>query len=285
MISEDSFFKKIPLAINLEQRLTWEGAGWAIQMIDLSYNKLKAAASQVDATLATYPTFLATEMFACCWSIIDQCHMLRKILERAPLDADGLAAKFIKKFEAVTFIRNAMDHLHQNINNVANKKGPISPIFGALSFCVITDDDISSSSSERDVPIIKGRTVVTLTAGALTHPQNNFQVVSPTGRHIEIPVGMFHFMAFEHRVDFSDMIMDLALLVAHFDNVVKPDQERQLREFARTSNLDESKVVSEHRADFAVAIQLKFPNAVEPISGPPDENSSSSADAPPGRMA
>jgi hypothetical protein len=223
--------------------------------------------------LTNYPTSLATEMFACCWSIIDQCHMLRKILERAPLRPDGLAAKFSDKFEAVTLIRNAMDHLHQNINNVANKKGPISPIFGALSFCVITDDDVSSSISETGAPIIKGCKVVTLTAGALTHPQNDFRVLSPAGRLTEIPVGMFQFMAFEHRVDFSDMIMDLASLVAHFDNVVKPDQERQLREFARMNNLDEDKVVSEHRTELAVGIELTFPSAVEPISGPPDENS------------
>jgi hypothetical protein len=272
MISENSFFKNIPLAINLQQRLIWEGAGWAIQMIALSYDRLKVAASQVDATSGNYPTSLATEMFACCWSIIDQCHMLRKILERVPLRSDGLAAKFIEKFEAVTFIRNAMDHLHQNINNVANKKGPVAPIFGAMSFCAITNDDVLSSVSDMGVPIISGCRVVTLTAGALTHPQHAFQVLSPAGRITEIPVGMFQFMAFEHRVDFSDMVADLASLVAYFDHVVKPDQEQQLREFARMNNLDEDKVVSEHSAAFVVTMKIEFPSAVGLINGPPNEN-------------
>ena len=273
MIGENSFFKKIPLAIDLRQRLIWEGAGWAIQMIALSYDKLKAVASQVDPTSGQYPTSLAPEMFACCWSIVDQCHMLRKILERVPLLSDGLAAKFIEKFKSVTFIRNAMDHLHQNINNVASKKDPIAPIFGALSFCAIANDDVSSSTSDSGIPIISGCQVITLTAGALTHPQHSFQVLSPAGRITEIPVGMFQFMAFERRVDFSDMIVDLTSLVAHFDNVVKPDQEQQLREFARMNNLDEDKVVSEHSTAFAVTMKIVFPSAVGLISGLSNENS------------
>jgi hypothetical protein len=262
MISENSFFKKIPLALDLPQRLIWEGAGWAIQMIALSYDRLKAAASQVDATSGDYPTSVATDMFACCWSIIDQCHMLLKILERVPRRPDGLTAQFIEKFEAVTSIRNAMDHLHHNINNIANKKGPIAPLFGALSFAVITNDDVSSSTHHTGMPMVSGCRVVTLTAGALTHPKHAFQVLSPAGRISEIPVGMFQFTAFEHRVDFSDMIIDLASLVAHFDDVVKPDQERQLREFARMNNLDEDKVVSEHGVAFIVTMEIKFPSAV-----------------------
>jgi hypothetical protein len=48
MISENSFFRKLPVGMNLEQRLIFEGVGWAIQMLSLSYDKLKAAASQVD---------------------------------------------------------------------------------------------------------------------------------------------------------------------------------------------------------------------------------------------
>jgi hypothetical protein len=87
-----------------------EGAGWAIQMIDLSYKKLKAAASQVDPTLATYPTSLATEMFACCWSIIDQCHMLRKILEREDCNLErkqaGSRQRAVTRF---TWLRHRRD--------------------------------------------------------------------------------------------------------------------------------------------------------------------------------
>src|SRR5665213_898657 len=138
MIGDHSFFKKIPLALDLEQRLVWEGAGWAIRMIDLSFERLREAAARVDATTEmTYPTAMAAEMFSCCWSIVDQCHMLRNLLERVYANTNTKQAAFTKKFEAATSMRNAMDHLHQNIKNVSTKKAPMPPIFGALSFCVV----------------------------------------------------------------------------------------------------------------------------------------------------
>jgi hypothetical protein len=254
MISENSFFKKLPEGMNLEQRLILEGIGWAIQMLSLSYDKLKAAASQVDVTSDTYPTSQATEMFACCWSIVDQCHMLRNLLERMNPATDGLIATFIEKFEAATLIRNAMDHLHQKISNIAKKKDPMPPLFGALCFAVISNEDISDSGT--GLVVIKGGTLVVLTAGALTHPTHKFQFDSPPGRVTEIPLGMFQFTAFEHCIDVSQMMIDLAALVAHFETVVKSNQEQQLREFARKNNLEEDKVLcGEHN----VAMMITMP--------------------------
>ncbi len=258
MIGERSFFKKIPHIISLEQRLILEGIGWAIQMISLSFERLKSAAAQVDATSGSYPTSIAPEMFSCCWSIVDQCHMLRKLLERIYATTQTKQAKFIEKFEAVTLMRNDMDHLHQNIRNISAKKTPMPPVFGALSFCAITNDDLSSVDHD-GVPILKGCSVVTLTAGALTHPAHNFQVVSPTGRLLEVPVGAFQFMAFEHRIDLSELMSELSALVAHFDTVVKLEQEQQLREFARQNNLDEEKAISESGAAICAVIRLEFP--------------------------
>jgi hypothetical protein len=254
MITENSFFNKIPQAIDLEQRLILEGVGWAIQMLSLSYDKLKAAASRVDVASNTYPTSQATEMFACCWSIIDQCHMLRKLLERMNPITGGLAATFIEKSEAATLIRNAMDHLHQKIQNIANKKDPMPPLFGALSFAVIGNEDMSDSGT--GPVVITGCKLVVLTAGALTHPTHRFQISSPPGRLTEIPLGMFQFTAFEHRIDVSEMMIDLAALVAHFDTVVKSDQEQQLREFARKNNLEEDKVVSEHNVALMITMEM-----------------------------
>jgi hypothetical protein len=47
MISDDSFFRKIPVAIDLKQRLVWEAAGWAIDAISWSFERLKSAALQI----------------------------------------------------------------------------------------------------------------------------------------------------------------------------------------------------------------------------------------------
>lgn len=257
MISENSFFQKIPAVIDLKQRLIWEAAGWAIQMISLSYDRLKAAAAKIDTESAVYPVSLAPEIFACCWSMIDQCHKLRKILERVepPPRPEGLTYKFLEKFKAATLIRNAMDHLHEQINNVANDKGPRSPLFGALSFYAANDNDVV----EKNEPTLAGCRVVTLTAGALTHPKHAFRVFSNVpGSLVELPVGQFQFEAFDHNINLSDMIIDLAALVHRFDTIVKSAQEKQLREFAQKNGIDEDKIINEHHGAVMVVTHVEF---------------------------
>jgi hypothetical protein len=181
--------------------------------------------------------------------------MLRKLLERMNPITDGLAATFLETFEAATLIRNDMDHLHEKISNIAKKKAPMPPLFGALSFAVIGNEDISDSGT--GLVVIKGGTLVVLTAGALTHPEHRFQFDSPPDRVTEIPLGMFQFTAFEHCIDVSQMMIDLAALVVHFDTVVKSDQERQLREFARKNNLDEDKLLcGEHNVGMMITLPL-----------------------------
>jgi hypothetical protein len=83
-------------------------------------------------------------------------------------------------------------------------------------------------------------------------------MLNPMGRIAELP-GLFQFEAFKHRVDISDMMTDLAALVAHFDTVVKSDQEMQLREFARKNGLDEDSIVNEHHAAIMVTTEFEFP--------------------------
>jgi hypothetical protein len=256
MITENSFFRKIPAAISLEQRLIWEGAGWAIETISWSFDTLKAAASKIQPESTPFPAFIARESFACCWSIIDQCHMLRQMLRRTQPRQDGPTHRFLEKFEAVTLIRNAMDHLHQNIKNIANDKEPRSPLFGALSFCAVASGDLDMSNPSE--PLVRRCRAVTLTAGALTHPQHVLHASNPAGRLIEAPVGLFEFEAFKHRVNFSDLINDLAALVRHYDTVVKDDQEVQLREFARKNELDEDKILGNYVGSLMITAVIEF---------------------------
>jgi hypothetical protein len=257
MIKDDSFFKNIPAALDLKQRLTWEAAGWAIQMISLSFDRLRSAASRIDAASSTYPTSLAPEIFASCWSMIDQCHMLRQILASTSPRPGGVTQNFIDKFEAVTLIRNVMDHLHTNIDNLANSKKPMPPVFGALSFCAIANEDLIIEANVAE-PTARECRIVTLTAGALTHPQTRFRAANPLGRLLELPVGLFQFEAFKNVVDFSDLIASLKALVHHFDTVVKPDQEIQLRDFARQNNLDEEKILTESNVSLMTVVVIGF---------------------------
>jgi hypothetical protein len=217
---------------------------------------MRSAAARIESKSSEYPTLVAQEMFAHAWSIIDQSHMLRTILKRTSPPEGGPISTFIKKFETVTLIRNSMDHLHSNIKNVANKKSPLPPLFGALSFCMVGPEQIVAG--EHGDTTIRGCRAMTITAGALTHPNHKFSLRNPMGRLIELPVGLFDFEAFEHRISFSELIADLRMLVEHYDTVVKADQEEQLRQFARGNGLDEEKIINEHHVAVMVAVDIAF---------------------------
>jgi hypothetical protein len=253
MLSDQSFFKKIPTVITLEQRLIWEGAGWAIDMIFGSYERLRQAAIRIDTGSTQYPTLVAQEMFACAWSIIDQCHMLCNILKRSSPPPRGPTANFIERCKAVTLIRNSMDHLHSNIKNIANKKSALPPLFGAMSFSRVEPEHVIEGK-------LRGCKVITITAGALTHPNHTFGFLNPAGRSIELPVGMFEFEAFEHRLSLSDLVLDLRKLVEIYDTDVKAEQEEQIRRFARDNGLDEEKVMNEHLGSLMIGLEIRFDN-------------------------
>lgn len=100
-----------------------------------------------------------------------------------------------------------MDHLHGNIKNIANRKTALPPLFGALSFCTVTKDQIYQGDDGEST--FRRCRVVTVTAGALTHPEHIFQGANPAGRRMELPVGLFEFQAFEHKVCFSELVLIL----------------------------------------------------------------------------
>jgi len=149
-----------------------------------------------------------------------------------------------------------MDHLHGNIKNIANRKTALPPLFGALSFCTVTKDQIYQGDDGEST--FRRCRVVTVTAGALTHPEHIFQGANPAGRRMELQVGLFEFQAFEHKVCFSELVDDLAALVGHYDTVVKADQEAELRDFARKQNLDEEKIVNEHLGSLMITMDIEF---------------------------
>jgi hypothetical protein len=242
MLPKNSFFKNIPKVIELEQRLVFEAAGWAIDTIFLSYEAMRATAATIKPS-SEHLELASHEIFTRAWAMIDQTHMLRSLLRRLSPPEESQTAMFIMNYEAVTSLRNAMDHLHGNIKNLANKAKPLPPVFGALSFCAVGPDQVAKAQDGTNV--IRGCRVFTLTAGAFTHPTHRFVMTNPAGRRIELPVDLFEFEAFEHRICLSDLVRDLSKLVELYDTVGRQSRDDDLRKFARENSLDEEKILNE----------------------------------------
>jgi hypothetical protein len=255
MLSVDAFFRQVPKALAPKQRLIMEGAGWAIDSIYWSFDQAKAAArdSKFDATAHD----IEHGMFVSCWSIVDQCHMLRKLLGELPLSPEGPTRTFIDKYENVTLIRNAMDHLHDKLDNLTKSKKQSPPVFGALSYCVVADDDFIELPD--GTKMLAGCSVATLTAGSLTLNNHAWNIANPAGKKIEIPVGCFEFNAFDYTISFSELIEDLNALVAHYDTEIRRKVEDGIRAQAQERGIDADKVLKERGGGgFKILMKMKF---------------------------
>lgn len=239
MLSENSLFTKIPTIISLKQRLILEGAGMAIESIDWSFGKLRSGALQlIGYGQERPPVQMTREMIFYCWSLIDNCHMLRQMLKYDPLCSDP-TTEFLKRYGDVTRIRNSMDHLHSNLNNLASLKTSRPPLLGAFSFCAIEEQHWRTDETGNRK--IDGGKLFLVTAGAFTHREHSVSLPDPWDERGETPVGRFQFHAFDYVVRLSDLVNDLAKLVQHHDTVTKAGVERQIREYARENGLDEAK--------------------------------------------
>ncbi len=278
MIPKDSFFKNIPSTLDLRQRLPLEGAGWAIDFIFWSFGQLRGAAALLPMDMrGEAAEHIIQGLFVYSWSIIDQCHMLRKLLERLEL-GEVVIQDFVDRCGQATLIRNAMDHLHKQIGNLATLQQARPPIFGALSYCMVRDQDFEflPDGSRR----LKSCTCFALTAGALTHRTHHFEGVNPAGRSIELPIGLVQFEAFDHMISFSELAQDLTKLVRHFDEDFRKDFEQELGAAAREKGLDEEKALAKRlgrglRLSFDFAFPAEEPRASstnETESGPQPTN-------------
>jgi hypothetical protein len=128
--------------------------------------------------------------------MIDNCHALRMLLNSLKPKDTSVLAKFAGKYGGVTQMRNAMDHLHQQIGSLARKTGSITPLFGAFSFALIQENDIEPRPNGQAV--VKGARLVTLAAGTPVG-KGKWQVARDLsdGKPIEFPVGQFQFEAFD----------------------------------------------------------------------------------------
>lgn len=57
-------------------------------------------------------------MISCCWTVVDQLHLIRQVMRFVPRRITSIF-DFIEKYEAATKMRNALDHINQQVDNLA----------------------------------------------------------------------------------------------------------------------------------------------------------------------
>jgi hypothetical protein len=140
MLLPDSFLRTVPHALEASSRLILDAAGWAINSILISFADLEKVAQEMPIDQPSAE--LEHRLFVHYWSIVDQCHMLRSLLQRLPSTREQEIAEFISKTAAYTIIRNSMDHLPEKLSNLIKSEQQRAPLFGALVWIRVEPKDI-----------------------------------------------------------------------------------------------------------------------------------------------
>lgn len=246
MISEGSFLRRIPLAYETHGRMELEAIAFSIDAIYLKHERISqwAAKCEPESFLKT-PYRERLELFLDLWSIVDQADALRRLLHKIRTNESVL--EFRKIAEAAQSMRNSMDHLSQNIPNIANKKGQVFPVYGVFSFGRFYLDEAGVEIEE-----VK---IYTITAGSLTHKAHTWPVPNPLGKVLDIPVGMFEFSAFDRTLDVSALARSLNGIVNFFDTRVRSGIETAIKSAAEEKGMDAEPMLSEIAGSIATVIE------------------------------
>lgn len=211
MISDESILRRLPEALNAEQRLQLEALVFAadaamhgmetIWQISAGYGQVVDRISARDRVT----TLVAA------WSIVDQVHVARQLLQRMITgDVGPELSPFMQTAATATAMRNAMDHLHTNIPNLAKAKGPRAPIFGSLAYLLVAPEDVDQTGPEPRIRAVK--TVVMMTGAVVAGV--SAPVINPGGRMITVPVSNFELTSPAGTLSLSDAASQFATAVA-----------------------------------------------------------------------
>ncbi len=253
MFEENSFVVRPPLNLSPHQRMCLEGIAFAaraaMSAID-SIRKITAEHNTEDAQPFSEPDLLT--LYTSAWTVVDQVHMLRQLLKTLTngFSKSGPSKDFYDAYEVATEIRNAMDHFHQKLGNLASAKSP-PPLFGALMYFkrVIPKEQTPSPQG------IEGD-IVTVLFGALTN--GKFPGLNPVGKapgnHI---TDLFEFHAHGKTLPIYKLTLDLPKLASHLDSYIKNAFLEVAETYSREKGVSMEQLTGQPGAGLTVVMRFK----------------------------
>jgi len=229
MLSDDDFLLNIPRNLPAKQRVILEGIGFAMSCLRLSYEVLIQTLSRYHRDdLDRMPRSERFQCFLHAWSFINQAHLLRELTIQFKKTVDkgfevSALEDFIKDSESVKVIRDKINHIPEQVSNLAKKKGNLSPMTGVLSYCLFDYKKDDPKLPMDDQPITLH--VVSMRAGSMTHDTIEWPIDNPLGNAITFPVDALQFIAFntdlKSLVRLTKIYQDTDKLRMYFNTVIR----------------------------------------------------------------
>lgn len=143
MLSADSPFLNIPVALDRKQAVFLDGMGHAAQIVELSYTRLCQALTNIaNGCTGTSASAEYTHVFLDAWALIDAVDRFRCLWEMQP-NASSIPDQFSavavrEQLQEIRDVRNVSAHIAQKIDQIVSLN---SSVLGAISWVSVLSAD------------------------------------------------------------------------------------------------------------------------------------------------
>lgn len=239
IVPEEDIWRNLPLEFPTEDRLRVEAITFATDILCLALSDLRQIARPLgkDATNITFEQRM--RMFSHCWTIVDQMHAIRQMLNRM-LDGEPgpEQALFLREYDVSRALRNKMDHLNGNIKNLS-ASGLQMPVHGVFSYFV---PDLDYPLLECDPSVFVRGYAISVTSGSMVG--SNLEVTGqwPGTEFISDEASHLVFSAFGLSLPLDAIIDDLRGQLDY----IRLGHHRQIDEWMRSNQPHPAKRFHNH---------------------------------------
>jgi hypothetical protein len=227
-----SYVVRPPVVVKFEHRICLEAITFAMRSAASALQAVRQITSAHNEDAEDFSESQRIGLYSHLWTVVDQLHFLRNLLHF--MKAAGPIGDFCARYATATTMRNVMDHLKNNIPNLANLKQKRPTVFGSLAYFKYVG--IRKDKDGNDVHF--GRSVV-LPFGHLIHGAYNFPGVNPAGKLMSrVSTDLFTFSAFGSSLDLYKLYDDLPVLARYLEDQTRASILASAKEISSREGID-----------------------------------------------
>lgn len=212
LVSDESYLRRLPVALTVKERLRFDAIVTAADIITQAFNLLRQCTADAGIDLEKFTNGLRAFALGQCWTIVDQLHAIRQLLPVGKKQPGQFSKALIDAAEPATLLRNRMDHLAGNLENLSKLKGYKPPLFGSLSYVFWADPENTPDQMH----------IVAIMSGAL-QGADIMPFVNPGERQCTLPTGLFTLSAFEYELEFGSVLGRLRDWLRRVESTIEAD--------------------------------------------------------------
>lgn len=208
LVAADAYLRRPSAGLVPHQMVYLQRISFACDIIEDAIVRLHSLAETHGASIPG-DGWQHAALLSPCWTIVQQTYALRILLNLLVRDDQLPAVRtFVDKYEHVSHMRNLLDHLPHQTQNIAGKEKADAPVFGGLAYSVWDQASLSKQSGKTTI----ARKIVAIAGGPIVNKQQTLTILdsSSFSAPIRFPISWFQFSAGNHTLKIDELAEDIA---------------------------------------------------------------------------